>query len=209
VGELPDVAGLSLAALDVRSEGRDWSKGYGETWEYSEAPTCPYCGCYADWDRDERVWRCEVDSCEDSEVEPDTDGPMMNFSYDLPTGFPIHHDDPHEAAHAIRELPLCVVRFRRVGPWACSYALALTGGGMDLSWEICEAFMRLGYLPPVAFADLPEMAGYPANEVHRWVVEGCLRAFREHERRAACEAEWATAKLRRMARYEPQPDGAA
>jgi hypothetical protein len=59
----------------------------------------------------------------------------------------------HEAAHALRGLPLCIIE-RLDGE---GYELALTGGGMDLSWEICEAFVRLGFLPPVHFCDLPDM----------------------------------------------------
>lgn len=75
-----------------------------------------------------------------------TDGPMMNYWY------PIGDDlEPLSAAVALPG-PLCVVEVD--GEWG----LALTGGGMDLSWEICAAFIALGYLPPAHFADLPEMA---------------------------------------------------
>lgn len=42
-------------------------------------------------------------------------------------------------------LPLCVVEVEG------EYGLALTGGGMDYGWEICEAYIRLGFLPPVYF----------------------------------------------------------
>jgi hypothetical protein len=41
------------------------------------------------------------------------------------------------------------------------FGLALTGGGMDLSWQICDAFVAAGYLPPFHFCrGLPTMAGY-------------------------------------------------
>jgi hypothetical protein len=47
---------------------------------------------------------------------------------------------------------------------------------MDLSWEICEAFMRLGFLPPASFARVPAMAGKPGDRIDLWVLEGVSRA---------------------------------
>ncbi len=59
---------------------------------------------------------------------------------------------------------------------------------MDLSWEICEAFLRLGYLPPATFADLPRMAGYPQSDEQRATMEACAvsleTAAERHEARA-------------------------
>ena len=74
------------------------------------------------------------------------EGPMMNFRYPI--------DERHfdtESALTIADLPVCLVQ-DSMGTY-----LALTGGGMDLSWEICEAYIRLGHLPPTHFA-LPDMA---------------------------------------------------
>lgn len=79
------------------------------------------------------------------------EGPMMNYWY--PVESIDDDDDAKAAAIAIADLPLCVVR---VGG---TYGLALTGGGMDLSWDICDAYVRTGNLPPVHFADLPNFAG--------------------------------------------------
>lgn len=80
------------------------------------------------------------------------EGPMMNYYYPLPHSSTAYDD----MARLLADTCLCVVSFsdgRRDG-------LALTGGGMDLTWEVCEAFVRLGYLPPVHFAaNLPKMAG--------------------------------------------------
>jgi len=75
------------------------------------------------------------------------EGPMMSYHY------PVKLDGTAEdAARKIAHLPLCVIEWPNGG-----YSLALTGGGMDLSWEICEAFMHLGQLPPVHFRP-PRMA---------------------------------------------------
>jgi len=54
------------------------------------------------------------------------------------------------------------------------YALALTGGGMDLSWEICRSFVNLGLLPPVHFAKLPRMGGRGTSERDKQLLRACL-----------------------------------
>lgn len=136
----------------------DWREAYGddcEGWTSYEAPECE-CGEYAAWDSAENEWRCP--ECGE-EVDPDGDGPMMNYHYPLPDLDRV--GGPNEAASRIAHLPLCVVEFPG------SYSLALTGGGMDLSWEICEAFVRLGFCPPFRFAsDPPKLAGHtPKPEV--------------------------------------------
>jgi hypothetical protein len=76
-------------------------------------------------------------------VEQSSEGPMMSYWY--PFELP---GEPEACAAVLVGLPLCVVEVDGVA------GLALTGGGMDLSWEICEAFIRLGSLPPFHFADL-------------------------------------------------------
>lgn len=58
-----------------------------------------------------------------------------------------------------------------------SYFLALTGGGMDFSWEICETYMRLGYYPPAHFANLPAMAGRGTSERDKWIISGCRKSL--------------------------------
>ena len=117
-------------------------------------------------------FRQEVDEYGDGD-----DGPMMNYYYLLPSKRSGSSDsyDRSDAAK-LDGLPLVIVNFHE-GPHAGEQALALSGGGMDLSWEICEAFMRLGFLPPAKFADLPAMAGYPRNARHRWIIDGCRRTF--------------------------------
>lgn len=83
------------------------------------------------------------------------EGPMMNYWYPLDesTYSSWSKFDPKDAALKLADLPLCVVEVDG------QYGLALTGGGMDLSWDICKAFVALGYLPPAHFADLPNFAG--------------------------------------------------
>ena len=59
-----------------------------------------------------------------------------------------------------------------------AYGLALTGGGMDLSWDICRGHINLGYLPPLPLcAYLPRYAGMdfekPRNKI---VLVACKRS---------------------------------
>jgi DNA-directed RNA polymerase subunit RPC12/RpoP len=85
-----------------------------------------------------------------------SEGPMMNYYY------PVRIKDCEKAALAISHLPLCVVEFQDGDT-----ALALTGGGMDLSPEICRAFIAIGYLPPAHFGRPPRMAGWEKDT--RWL----------------------------------------
>jgi hypothetical protein len=161
---LPGVEALSCEDLLVTPAMADWSNGLFESWEYFESNRCEHC--------EEPVVsggepHCDVDS--ESECKgyvPGCEGPMMNFFYACTTDI-----DPEQAALAIVDLPLCVVVLEG------KTGLALTGGGMDLNWEICEAYMRLGQLPPVHFADLPGIAGRGKSERDKWVLRGCLRSL--------------------------------
>lgn len=123
---------------------------------------CPRCGEQGETDQDE--------------------GPMMNYFYALPDHARI---DPTTAAERIAHLPLCVIEFTKYGEDVDdslpNYALALTGGGMDLSWQIAEAHMRLGYLPPATYCDLPNFAGMDtASPVNAWIIAGCRRTAEAH-----------------------------
>jgi hypothetical protein len=98
---------------------------------------------------------------------PLVEGPMMNYYY------PVKLYDCADAARKIAHLPLCVVEMRDG-----ETGLALTGGGMDLSWEICEAFICLGYYPPAHFCDLPEMADKYMNERTLKIIKACQESCR-------------------------------
>ena len=133
------------------------------------------------------AWRFQVENDDEQIAE----GPMMNFYW--PLGRSV---DPQEAARDIRRLPLCVVEFGEamIDRGAPEYALALTGGGTDLSWEIAEAYIRLGYLPPVAL-DLPAMSGradrsdYGNMERDRRIIRACRAAVEGILARMARKAE--------------------
>jgi hypothetical protein len=184
-----EVEELWADTVGVQSVPIDWADCHGEEydgWESFAAPDCPTCGDYAvrgDVGSLE-AWTCPDETCEQhgQEIDPyEDDGgrPVMNYHYPLPDTT-LRVGDEYAAAEAIRDLPLCLVRFGDG-----SLSLALTGGGMDLSWEIAEAFTRLGYLPPLHFCDLPRMSGYPRDDAHRYTIAACLRSCDVAEAQAA------------------------
>lgn len=116
---------------------------------------------------------CEVDDCPNY-GERFAEGPMMNYLYPLDA---VSDSD----AHKLVDLPLCIVTFND----ADNDGLALTGGGMDLSWDIATAYVRLGYLPPLHFARLPAYAGMKLTDEHRLVLAAMRRS---------CEVEMAQAR---------------
>lgn len=120
-------------------------------WEWAETVECPKCrltvvavnGQIEEHEREDAECSATGDHVREAE------GPQMNYWY--PVTFPGNMSD---AARLIADLPLCVVTVDG------KEGIALTGGGMDLSWEICEAYMRLECAPPYHFAsDLPDMSG--------------------------------------------------
>jgi hypothetical protein len=163
-----DVTGLYVEHIHAKPTERDWSKGYPEDWDYEEADTCSECGHAVACNG--MSGSCTNEDCElfeqDQEFET-AEGPMMNYSYPLEQGFATHEHD----VRVLDGLPLCIVRFENG-----DQELALTGGGMDLSWEICEAYIRLGYLPPLHFADLPRMGSRGQSDRDQRIVEACIRS---------------------------------
>lgn len=57
--------------------------------------------------------------------------------------------------------------------------LTLMGGGMDLSWDICLAYILADCLPPAHFAsDLPEFYGMKLDKKHKIIIAACERSLR-------------------------------
>jgi hypothetical protein len=70
---------------------------------------------------------------------------------------------------------------------------------MDLSWEICAAYIACGFCPPVEYCDLPNMAGRERYKDTALVLAACARSCEMAE-------QWAARKRERLAeqakRYE-------
>lgn len=171
---------LYVDAIEVSPRYYDWSEGYPDRWDYIEACKCEECGKVVIVQGEDR--HRYVDDTTDCDGYVITEGPMMNYFYPLPH---FEHLEPTEAARLIVDLPLCLIRLEE----SDEYGLALTGGGMDLSWEICEAYMLLGYLPPITFCDLPGMAGKRLNARNKWILAGCRRSVNVTGKRAGFTRE--------------------
>jgi hypothetical protein len=153
-----NVDSLRVDCLNEKPRNYDWSRGYIEEWEVVQ----PFF--YEDFEEEEdNEEKTGYYSFEDMEQ---SNTPMMNYYYPLPDRDSFDEED----ARKINHLPLCIVHFME----SEEYALALTGGGMDLSWPICEAHIRLGYYPPVHFR-LPRMAGKKASERNLMIVDACIK----------------------------------
>lgn len=166
---------LYYIAVEATAHHQDWNyshlEGYGESeesWDFMEAINCQTCGRIV-------VAGTGGPECPTCGAEcTGFTGPMMNCVWPLVTG-----DFDEETAAKLIDLPLCLVE---VGG---AVGLALTGGGMDLSWEIAKAYMVLGYLPP-ATLDLPGFAGREfTTPAYVNVIQACWKSQQAMIDRAA------------------------
>ncbi|GAH62000.1 unnamed protein product, partial [marine sediment metagenome] len=108
--------------------------------------------------------------------------PMMSYFYPLPSS---HETYDQKDARAIKDICVCLVYFND----SEEYALALTGGGMDLSWQIAEAHIRLGYLPPLHFSRLPKFGGSKKDARKTVIIDAFLRMMNGAKASIESEAE--------------------
>jgi len=172
--ETVKVEDLYFGCEDFTPRDFDWSKGYAETWEIIQ----PYD--YEDFegieeDAEEKLGYYDYDNMQDSNT------PMMSYFYPLP----FHEDFDQEDARAIKDICLCLVYFND----SEEYALALTGGGMDLSWQIAEAHIRLGYLPPRHFVNLPKFGGSTKDARKTVIINAFLRVLESTKNRIESDAK--------------------
>lgn len=182
---------LSYAALYSKPIDFNFGEGYPTKWDYVEAVECPDCdqpivdgsehfnigidehgtdtgARYdpSDDDHDEETEECSSTGLDARELG--SEGPVMNYYY------PVEIDDAAEAARLLVNSPLVVVtegESDEDGPTG----LALSGGGMDFTWDICEAFLRLGMVPPLHFCDLPGISNRD-NRKNRYIIAACQRS---------------------------------
>ena len=179
------VTGLRNCSVDTQSRRVDWAETLGEDlegWQAFEALECEECDrvcvCSSSMGNDEhRYIEPEITTVDEDgdEVEVENEcmgtlyfeGPQMNYFYPCE----LSGLDTDDAARAIAHLPLCVVEMQDG-----ETGFALTGGGMDLSWEICDAYISCGYLPPLQYCDLPDMAGQGKRPRTQLILAACQRS---------------------------------
>jgi len=201
------VRDLRNDTVDVQSRHIDWAATLGEDlegWEAFEAVDCDECDrvtvlTTAMGGDEHRYIEPEFEN-EDGEVVENEcmghlyfEGPMMNSFYPCP------FNDTDEAARAIASLPLCVIVLQDG-----ETGFALTGGGMDLSWEICDAYIRCGFLPPFQFCCLPDMAGKDRESRTQLILTACQRTADVR----GSQAEYRRIELKQMATKYKNPNAA-
>lgn len=124
------------------------------------------------------------------ETDGMAEGPMMNYWYVLENNrFGDEIDRAYSMATKLAGLPLCVVLLDD------AIGLALTGGGMDLSWEIAEAHLRLGYSVP-SWIDLPLMVDRGESEDDQAIIRGVVRTQQRRVLRAQSGLALVTERFR-------------
>lgn len=190
---------LRYDSVDVKSVHFDFGAGFSETWEDVELAylACPCCDFVAMWDMDMEEGD-ECPHCEDENVtiERPECSPMMCYYYPLP-----HYEgddrNPEADQMLLYQSSANVVLVKILGGEnnEDTYALALSGGGMDFSWDICHAFILLGYAPPLFACDVPEFAGQDNSQEPFWsILKACLQSADSAKRSIA----WTQSKLAKL-----------
>lgn len=96
--------------------------------------------------------------------------PMMNYWWPLPDGT---FGESHASLLAESPFSCCIVYNSDTE----EYGIALTGGGMDLSWDIAGAYVLLGFTPPASLR-LPSFAGLRLDTRHRIILSAMERSYR-------------------------------
>ena len=166
---------LYCDAIHAVPKNFNFSQGYGETWnpvypdleDLEPGEVQDFAEDYGiEWNESYGRVHCIIEAIQEN--DPDFCCPMMNSIYPIPG----YSGDPSEdQVKVLNSGSLCLVEVEG------EVYLALTGGGMDFSWEICAAYIALGYSPPLHFSDLPRMAGKPSNQRDQEVIEGCLNSY--------------------------------
>ena len=185
---------LSLAAVDVKSVNFDFGEGFGLTWDevYLGLLQCNFCETTYIEDAFDEGEKCPDEHCASecsSTLERPEIAPMMNYYYELP----YYEGDPEEDQLTLYQSSanVVLVRMLNINDNGDSYALALSGGGMDLSWDICHAYILLGYAPPLHFCDLPDFGQDNSQEPYNLILKACLQS-------AKFVAERATRKIEQL-----------
>jgi hypothetical protein len=103
----------------------------------------------------------------ESEQENREFAPLMDFVYPLGIDFKVPED------FRDRLVNMTIIR---IGDR--DLFLALTGGGMDMTWDICQTYINLGYYPPVEFCRLPAMAGRGSSSNDQVTIGRCNDALK-------------------------------
>ncbi len=156
-------------SIFVRSQYHDFTDSKDNSWYSLNAATCSECGKLLSAPPGIHLHRAIgiADTACQGTIE--IGEPITNSHYSIPD----MRLSPLEAMKLLGDLPVCLVQFHyKHSAKKPSYSLALTKGGMSYYREICEAFMRLGFLPPFQVARLPNESADRIDR-DRWILSGC------------------------------------
>lgn len=148
------------------------------------------------------AWREAVRNAMDDD-DGATFQPVMSYYYPLP-GLLMSA----EAAQTAILGTSCVIALVDDEP-----VLALAGGGMDLSPDICQAYILLGYFPPMHFASNLRRCGAGYREITPHLVEVCIEGAKiaegwARDNREELERFLETVRKRDGIEPEPTPEPA-
>lgn len=113
-------------------------------------------------------WEIPLDLTEE-EMENEDYEPMMNYIYPLPDNFEV----PEDFREKLHNMTIVWINDEE------KHYLALTGGGMDMTWEIAETYIDLGYYPPTAYCRLPRMAGKDySSKKNKRIIDACKESLK-------------------------------
>jgi hypothetical protein len=152
----------------VTPEIEDWTASDCYGWISDRGVSPPDFSSAIDAEEVAETWRQAVTDA--IEEDPDAFAPMMNYVYPLPG---MQYDSGTAQALLMEAGGACVIVDIDGEPF-----LALSGGGMDLSWDICAAYVALGMLPPAHFAgNLPNLGGMQYSGQTAITLEACARSL--------------------------------
>lgn len=136
-----------------------------------------------------RSGECDMlDPTRDQQQQIDDNEQTPVASYWWPMGSLGHMRDEWEAAWRLRHLPVVLVEVDGI------YGVALTGGGMDMSWYLAAAFVECGFLPPLELS--PRDYSMAENLLGKPLARRTRSAYRETLLRAKRRLNYLLAEVR-------------
>lgn len=200
-----EIKSLRTDYIELKPVNHDWSVGYTENWDlvypdFSEYELSDLERVAEDCGIDLNDYETDNEDFDKEELEeaiseyfqenPHELEPMMNYYYPI-----VHEVEPGKLQALILDKAsgLVVIEVNN------SYALVLKAGGMDMSWEIVQAFTLMGFLPPTHFAELKQMAGRGDSDEDKRLIKACMRSLK-------IAMDWNRFALERLAKTYDEED---
>ena len=101
--------------------------------------------------------------------------PLMRYVYPLEREF--SYEEARQLQARLLISPWSIIVVELITAFGSEHALALTGGGMDMTWDICGGYVVAGMLPPFAHCRLPNFAGQRATAANLLVRDAVRRSI--------------------------------